>query len=117
MNANYTAEQEARMKEVYEMAASADARDSAVLALMAEFDKTKASVIGKLSSMGIYVRKVRQDKTGAPVTSKHELVQAIKIFAGAREHELNSLEKATKQDLKFLIDMFTRMNDEFDLKG
>jgi len=117
MKQNFTVEQEARLRECYAQAASDEARSAAVDALAEEMGKSRPSIIGKLSSMGIYQKKTRQDKTGAPVISKQELVNAIKIFSGVRDHELNSLEKASKQDLKVLLDVFKRLQNEFELKS
>lgn len=117
MKQNFSDEQVSRMKEVYDPTASDSARSAQVDAIAVEMSKTRASIVAKLSSMGIYQKKVRQDKTGAPVTTKQELVNAIRIFSGARDHELASLEKASKQDLKVLLDVFKGLQNSYELKN
>ena len=117
MKQNFTDEQVAILKAEYDPTASDSARRAQTDALAEKMGKTRASIVAKLSSMGIYVKKARQDKTGAPVTTKQELVNAIRIFSGARDHELASLEKASKQDLKVLLDVFKNLQNSYELKN
>jgi hypothetical protein len=116
MKQNFTKEQESLLQKEYTSADCDEGRHAAVVKLAESMGKSTSSIIGKLSSMGIYQKKVKQDKRGEPVTSKNELVKAIRIFSGARDHELASLEKASKADLKVLVEIFRDMQNRFELR-
>jgi len=92
---NYTDAMEATMREVYE----ADPTPETVVQLMETMDKSKRSVIAKLSSMKVYVTPARTTKAGGKIVKKSELVDMI---SNMLEVSMPSLEKANKKDLEAL---------------
>jgi len=70
------------------------------LALM--LGKSKRSIIGKLSRMGIYKKKEYLTKAGLNPVSKQELVDRIAARLGI---DLTGLEKAPKQTLARLSEV------------
>lgn len=94
---NYTDEMVANMVEIY----SADPSTETVERIAAELEKSKRSVIAKLSTLGIYQPVAKTTKSGAPVVKKETLVEAINARFGG---EFSSLVKANKADLQALVD-------------
>ena len=73
-----------------------------VVATIAEkFGKTTRSIIAKLSREGVYEAEKRVTKTGEAVITKAQLVAQIAEKVGVDSVE--SLAKATKQDLQTLV--------------
>jgi response regulator RpfG family c-di-GMP phosphodiesterase len=97
---NYTAENEARMVEVYGAAESDEARAEAVMTLAGELAKPKRSVIAKLSRMGVYVKPERKTKTGEKVERKDRIATEIGEALGLSEADTDSLAKANAKALK-----------------
>lgn len=112
----YTVEQEAELRSAYEAAETDEARKSVVDMFVNKFKVSKHSVIGKLSSMEIYRKPTRLTKTGEPIVAKQEYVNAIRIMLSARTDELESLEKASKRDLKLIMDKLVSMSEQRNLE-
>lgn len=113
---NYTDEMVAEVVADYQAADSVNARDEVVTAYAEKFGKSVASIRAKLVREGVYVAKVKAEKAeaGARGMNKEELVNAVRIFVGARDGQLDSLVKATRNDLRVLVDCLTKLNDKFD---
>jgi len=71
--------------------------------LATELDKSKKSIIGKLSREGIYEKQVYHSKTGELPVTKKELVARIAEATGADIERIQGLEKSPKTDLKNLL--------------
>lgn len=112
---SYTPQQEARLRALYSEAETDEARREVVEALSAEFRVSKHSIVGKLSSMGIYKRPSRTNKAGEPIVSKLEYVKAIRIMLGALDHELDTLEKASKRDLQIVMERLIALSEAKNL--
>lgn len=97
---NYTAEQEARLMEVYTPSASQAERVAQVKALAEEMGKSTRSVIAKLTVLKVYVPKEYVTKKNEAPVRKEALVAVVEEMVGT---ELNGLEKATKATLNALI--------------
>ena len=102
-NVNYTPEMEARAIEVYDPNADQETRDAQVDALSNEFNRTRRSVISKLSRLGVYKAKEYQTKKGDRPVSKAALVANIASICGVDEDTVGSLEKATKNALNVVV--------------
>ena len=89
---NYTPEMTAEMVEDYKARPSA----STVEDLAVRFGKTVKSVVAKLSREGVYQKAVKLNKAGEPAVRKEALVKVISQLVG---FDVESLEKASKQDL------------------
>ena len=112
----YTPEHEVEMKTMYEGAESDSARKNVVTTLAEKYETSKNSVVAKLSSMGIYIKPSPTTKTGDPIVSKQEYVNAIRIMLSVRDNELETFEKASKRDLKILMDKLIGMSEEVNLR-
>jgi hypothetical protein len=104
---NYTAEQVAKMVEEYTKFPNL----STVAALAALFGKTEKSVIAKLSREGVYRKQVRTNKVGEPAIRKEQLVKGISQLVG---YNVESLEKASKQDLIRVINALAKLAPQAD---
>ena len=69
-----------------------------------ENNRTLKSIIAKLVSEGVYKKKERVTKAGAPIVTKMELVKKINAHFNI---EINSLVKGTKADLQTLVTSFS----------
>ena len=81
-----------------------DARTAVVKALAGELEVTEASVRSKLVAEKVYVAKVKASTADAG-TSKEAYVKALSAIVGK---DVKSFEKATKADLKFVVDYITQ---------
>ena len=72
--------------------------------LSAELNKSVKSIIGKLSREGVYRKAVYRTKTGELPITKAQLIVEIATLLEADSAKLMGLEKAPKQDLKYLRD-------------
>ena len=93
----YTDEKTAYLKKEYE----ADPSRATVDRLAEEYGVSFRSIIGKLTSMGIYQKPQRLNKAGMPVELKKDLSKEIGDMFGL---ELPSLVKAEREDLRQLRD-------------
>ena len=88
---NYTAEQEARMREFTVI------NGETAQMLADEFGKDVRSVRAKAVRLGLYQAKARVSKTGEPVERKEAIVAEIAALVG---RNMEGLEKAPKEALK-----------------
>lgn len=70
--------------------------------LAEELEKSKKSIIGKLSREGVYRREVYVSKTGEKPITKVEIVANIADHLGLESKHLAGLEKSPKESLKNL---------------
>ena len=74
-----------------------------ILALSEKLGVPSKSIIAKLSSLGVYVKKPYLSKTGEPPISKEELLQQICDLMGESLEPMESLLKSNKTVLKKII--------------
>ena len=72
--------------------------------LSEEFGKSIKSIIGKLSREGVYQKAVYKTKTGEIPVTKAQLVVDIATLLEIDSSRIVGLEKAPKQDIKYLHD-------------
>lgn len=112
--ARYTEDQIKFMVESYTSAAD---KKSAVQKIANELDRSVQSVIAKLAREGVYQKQTATTKAGAPIIKKQEYVRGIEIMLSAKNGELSSLEKASKQDLERMMKLLTSMSDNVNVRG
>ena len=100
MASNYTQEQVEHMIELY----TAEPTRETVEKLSEEFGKSIKSIIGKLSREGVYQKAVYKTKTGEIPVTKAQLVVDIATLLEIDSSRIVGLEKAPKQDIKYLHD-------------
>lgn len=71
-------------------------------------DRSKKSIIGKLSREGVYRREVYVTKTGEKPITKLEIVEDIAAALEVEVQQLSGLEKAPKTVLKLLSEAVLR---------
>tara|TARA_Y100000766_G_C18837831_1_gene571409 strand:- start:164 stop:502 length:339 start_codon:yes stop_codon:yes gene_type:complete len=101
MAANYTSEQVEQMIEAYQSNPSRETVDK----LAESLDKSVKSIIGKLSREGVYQKQVYKTKTGEVPMTKQEIVVMMAEVLGIDSSKIMGLEKAPKQDIKFLSEV------------
>lgn len=100
MASNYTTEQVDHMIKAY-----SEKPDRTTVNMLAEdFDKSIKSIIGKLSREGVYQKAVYKTKTGEIPVTKAQLVENLALLLEIPSSKIMGLEKAPKQDIKFLHD-------------
>ena len=72
--------------------------------LAEELNKSIKSIIGKLSREGVYKKAVYRTKTGELPVTKAEIIVKVADVLGADSTKLIGLEKAPKQELKYLLE-------------
>lgn len=107
----YTAEQTEELVKSYASAKTSEDREEVIQQYVNKFERTKASIIAKLSSEQVYVSKVRGDKNGNEIIRKEELVTKIAKLLNVQEDQIGSLEKANKPVLKLLINKLTSVQE------
>jgi transposase-like protein len=90
---NYTAEMTAQMIEMYKAGETVDAIATAV-------GRTVRSVVAKLSREGVYQSKAKAE--GVKRVTKAELVKRVEAKLGLAEGSLETLEKASHDQLESL---------------
>jgi len=103
-NAVYTDEVVESMVADYTGAETQEDRDSVVSAFAEQLGKSVASVRAKLVREGVYVKKERADKTGRKIQTKDEMVAEFEKNLGLEVGSLESLEKATKNVIRTLME-------------
>lgn len=102
---NYSAEQTAKVVELYE-----GGKGLKVEAIAEAVGKSARSVIAKLSREGVYVAKT--GKTAKARVTKADLVKRVAEALGVTG--LETLEKASHEDLEVLSNAVKAMEDELD---
>ena len=100
MAVNYTQEEVAVMIDRYVANPSRDTVED----LAVEFNKSIKSIIGKLSIEGVYQKAIYKTKTGELPITKAELIIQLADVMNSDSAKLVGLEKAPKQDLKYLLE-------------
>ena len=100
MASNYTQEQVEVMIAWY----TAEPTRETVEKLSQDFGKSIKSIIGKLSREGVYQKAVYKTKTGEIPITKAQLVENLAELLEIPSNKIMGLEKAPKQDIKFLHD-------------
>jgi ribosomal protein L22 len=98
---NYSSEQVSFMIEKYQAKPDRETVDK----LAEELNKSIKSIIGKLSREGVYRKAVYKTKTGELPVTKAELIIKIANTLNANSEKLKGLEKAPKQELKYLYEL------------
>jgi len=98
---NYSNEQVSLMIEKYQAKPDRETVDK----LAEELNKSIKSIIGKLSREGVYRKAVYKTKTGELPVTKAELIIKIADTLNANSEKLKGLEKAPKQELKYLYEL------------
>lgn len=111
MTTRYTQNQTDALIAAYKAATTDAARKDVVVAQAKALGKSTQSVISKLSREGVYVKATPVAKDGKPRVNKEQYIQHIRIMLGARDHELDSLEKVSKRDLEIMSRCLNRLND------
>ncbi len=101
MASNYSNEQVSFMIEKYQAKPDRETVDK----LAEELNKSIKSIIGKLSREGVYRKAVYKTKTGELPVTKAELIVKIADTLNANSEKLKGLEKAPKQELKYLYEL------------
>lgn len=94
----YTEKETEYMVEEY----SSDPSKETVERLAEQLDRSKKSIIGKLSREGVYRREVYVSKTGEKPITKVEIVSNIADALGIEISNLAGLEKSPKEALRRL---------------
>lgn len=100
MAVNYTQEEVAVMIDRYVANPSRDTVEE----LAVELNKSIKSIIGKLSREGVYQKAIYKTKTGELPITKAELIVQLAEVMNSDSAKLVGLEKAPKQDLKYLLE-------------
>ena len=98
MASNYSAAQVNFMIDEY----STNPTRETVDRLADELNKSIKSIIGKLSREGVYQKAIYKTKTGEVPITKSEIILKIADILDANGERLKGLEKAPKQELKYL---------------
>ena len=101
MAANYTDEQVEMMRERYQAKPTRETVEN----LAEELNKSIKSIIGKLSREGIYQKAIYKTKTGEIPITKSQLIQKIADLLEIDSSKIMGLEKAPKQDIKYLYEV------------
>jgi len=104
MAANYTTEQVEVMIAWY----TAEPTRETVNMIAKEMNKSVKSVIGKLSREGVYKKQVYKTKTGEIPMTKQEIVMLMADLLEIDSSKIMGLEKAPKQDIKFLSEVVSK---------
>ncbi len=100
MASNYTQDQVEFMVNQYRLKP-----DRETVEMLADnLDKSIKSIIGKLSREGVYRKAVYKTKTGEIPVTKAQLVENLAELLEIPSSKIMGLEKAPKQDIKFLHD-------------
>ena len=94
----YTDKETEYMIEVY----TSNPSKETVEDLAEKLQRSKKSIIGKLSREGVYRREVYVSKTGEKPVTKVEIVSNIADALGVEVSDLEGLEKSPKQTLRRL---------------
>lgn len=97
----YTKEEESYLLEAYSGAVD---KQLVIDELASQLQKSRRSIIGKLSRLGIYEKKVYLTKRGESPVTKLELVHLLSEKNSWQLEKLEGLEKAPKEVLKYMLE-------------
>ena len=95
----YTAEEVEYLVETY---SNAQDKQAVIDELAEKLNKSRRSIIGKLSRLEIYEKKVYLTKRGESPITKQEIVHNISRKMGVDLEKLEGLDKAPKEVLKLI---------------
>ena len=101
MATNYTEEQVEMMRARYQEEPTRETVEN----LAEELNKSIKSIIGKLSREGIYQKAIYKTTTGEIPITKSQLIQKIADLLEIDSSKIMGLEKAPKQDIKYLYEV------------
>ena len=104
MAANYTSEQVEDMTSAYLANPTRETVDN----LASKYEKSIKSIIGKLSREGVYQKQIYKTKTGEVPMTKQEIVTLMAQSLDIDSSKIMGLEKAPKQDIKFLSEIVSQ---------
>jgi len=108
MASAYSEEMVARLREVYDPEASEEVRDAQIDELVVEFGLSRRSVIGKLTSEGLYVpREKVQSEPKEKAETREEIVNSIADALHINVEMLASFKRANRPDLLALREAIT----------
>lgn len=99
---NYTKEETENLVELYN-------NNTSIEELAQRFEKSKRSIIGKLSREGVYRKETYKSKSGEDPVTKLELVVEMSEILGI---DLPGLEKSPKQTLRIILEKLRAMSEE-----
>ncbi len=83
-----------------------------VAEIAAELDVPEKSIIAKLSSLGVYKKKVYLNKRGEPPVKKEEYIDRLAKLLDVNSDRLESLEKVNKSVLVLLEETLKLLKSE-----
>ena len=101
MAANYSDADVEKMVMAYAKQPSRETVDK----LAEDLDKSVKSIIGKLSREGVYQKAIYKTKSGEVPMTKQEIILAMATSLGIDSSKIMGLEKAPKQDIKFIYEV------------
>ena len=104
---NYTEEQVEMMRARYQEEPTRETVEN----LAEELNKSIKSIIGKLSREGIYQKAIYKTKTGEIPITKSQLIEKMAELLDIDSSKIIGLEKAPKQDIKYLFEV---LGGDFD---
>ena len=100
----YTPEEVERLHEVY---VPAEDKDEAIAILIEELGRSKESIIAKLISEGVYIKKRYLTKDGKVPVVKKELIAQLASLVNGDLGKLQGLEKSSKMSLEYLLELLS----------
>lgn len=110
---NYTEAQVKELSDAYTEVETEAERDEVIEKFSQKFNKTKRSIIAKLSKEGIYIKKETSKKTGAIVIKKEDLESRIIEAAnetGRNGAKLVGISKAPKTAMFEVLNMIQELD-------
>lgn len=99
----YTEDEVDYLLDVYKKASN---KQQVLTELSSQLGKSRRSIIGKLSRLGVYEKKVYLTKRGDVPVTKQELVHKLAIAWEIDLDSLEGLDKAPKAALQLLVNKF-----------
>jgi hypothetical protein len=115
MSKAYTEKQVEVMIETYGQGNTDAERKEIMEKLAVTLGKTVGSIRAKLVAVGHYIKLSGKSTSTATVKRKSEFVEGIRIALGAGDHELKSLDNATKADLEVIMNQLRIINNMKEL--
>ena len=110
MAANYTDGQVEYMVETYTNTPTRQTVDN----LAKKMERSVKSIIGKLSREGVYQKTIYKTKSGEVPMTKQEIILDMAEVLSIDSSKIMGLEKAPKQDIKFIHEVVNKLIQEKD---
>ncbi len=108
---NYTAENVAKMREVYCAADGEKERDAAIVTLATDLGKTVASIRSKLSFEGVYIAKAKPESKSTRTTKADLMADIADNAQHPNDAFFDSLSGANRDVLRWVIGLQTQIHD------